>query len=87
MWDEERNVRVDGMKTTTKILPPVINQQVKAVSKKFGVREQDIFKNAVSFYLDNIVPYLELKHELATWDELSDEALIKFERTLAHETG
>ena len=36
-------------------------------------------------YFDNIVKYIELKKELAVWDDLSDEALQNFERTLLSE--
>ncbi|MEK7505032.1 MAG: hypothetical protein AAB589_02005 [Patescibacteria group bacterium] len=62
--------------------PKTLNSQVKFASQKLGVKEDDLLKNALTFYLSSIAPYLELKTELQAWDKLSDEALVKFEQSL-----
>ncbi len=64
------------------VWPTRLSKQVKFASRKLGVKEDDLMKNALTFYLSNIAPYLELKNELRAWDKLSDEALTNFERTL-----
>lgn len=63
-------------------LPPAINFQIKKVSKKLGIKEKELLKNAVLFYLDNISPYLDLKEEFKAWEKLSDAAFLKFEKSL-----
>jgi hypothetical protein len=62
--------------------PSRINRKIKMVSRKLGVKEDEVIKNALSFYLDNLTPYLELRDELKQWETVSDEALANFEQTL-----
>lgn len=57
-------------------------KKIKEVSKFLGLEEEDIVDRAITLYLDNIEKYVELKKELKDWDNLSDEALINFERSL-----
>lgn len=46
-----------------------------------GIKRSELINNAVTIYLDNLDPYLDLKNELAAWDKLSDEALSEVDRT------
>lgn len=63
-------------------LSQAVNSKVRKVSKAFGIKKEDVLKNAIAFYLDNLSPYLDLKEESKRWDRLSDEALLKFEQSL-----
>jgi|LGOV01.1.fsa_nt_gb hypothetical protein len=47
--------------------------------KNLGFNEKEFVERAVLFYADTIQKQLDLKEELRQWDELSDEALSKFE--------
>ena len=40
----------------------------------------ELINNAVTVYLNNLSPYLDLKNELADWDRLADEALAKVDQ-------
>ncbi|MEK7673938.1 MAG: hypothetical protein AAB371_01965 [Patescibacteria group bacterium] len=62
------------------ILSTEINQKLKKASAVLGLKKEDILKNAVAFYLNNISSYLGLREELDAWDKLSDEALVHFEK-------
>lgn len=68
-----------GMKTA---LSSTINSQIRRVSKKLGIQEKELLKNAVLFYLDSIAPYLDLKGEFDAWEKLSDATFLKFEKSL-----
>lgn len=57
-----------------------INQKIKEASRILGLEEQKIVDRAILLYLDNIKKYIELKKEFKEWDELSDEALLNFEK-------
>lgn len=57
-----------------------INQKIKEASRILGLEEQKIVDRAILLYLDNIEKYIELKKEFKEWDELSDEALLNFEK-------
>ena len=58
-----------------------LNVKIKLASKKLGVKKAELINNAITSYLDNLSPYLDLKNELAAWDKLADEALAEVERT------
>jgi len=58
-----------------------LNTKINLVSKKLGIKRSELINNAVTIYLDNLDPYLDLKNELAAWDKLSDEALSEVDRT------
>ncbi len=57
-----------------------LNTKIKLASKSLGVKRAELVNNALTFYLDNLSPYLDLKNELAAWDKLADEALAQVER-------
>jgi hypothetical protein len=58
-----------------------LNIKIKLASKKLGVKKAELVNNALTFYLDNLSPYLDLKNELAAWDRLADESLAEVDRT------
>jgi len=57
-----------------------LNTKIKLASKRLGVKKDELINNAITFYLDNLGPYLDLRNELAAWDKLADEALAGVER-------
>ncbi|MBI2100610.1 MAG: hypothetical protein HYT47_01135 [Candidatus Vogelbacteria bacterium] len=57
-----------------------LNTKIKLASKRLGVKKAELVNNAVTLYLDNLSPYLDLKNELAAWDKLANEALAAVER-------
>lgn len=59
-----------------------IESQIKKLSERFGINEKEFVQNAITSYLDDISPYLNLKEELSLWEKASDEDLIKFENAL-----
>ena len=66
----------------TLALSPAVSKKVRLASKAFGINEKDLFQNALVFYLEAMRPYLDLKREVDGWENLSDEALLNFERSL-----
>ena len=56
--------------------------KLNKVSSILGVKDKDVVNRAVLFYLDTISKQLELKKEIDTWDKLSDEALLKFDKSI-----
>jgi len=58
-----------------------LNVKIRLASKKLGMKRTELINNAVTFYLDNLDPYLDLENELAAWDRLADEALAKVDQT------
>ena len=56
--------------------------KLSKVSSILGVKDKDVVNKAILFYLDTISKQMELKKELSSWDELSDEALIKFDKSI-----
>ena len=59
-----------------------LDKRIKSVSKRMGVKEKEIVEKALILYLDNFKKYASLKREMKMWDELSDEALENFEKSL-----
>ncbi|MAG39355.1 hypothetical protein CMI41_00085 [Candidatus Pacearchaeota archaeon] len=59
-----------------------INDKLDFVSESLGFNKQKIVEMAILFYLDSIGKQRELEQEFEGWDELSNEALIKFEEKL-----
>lgn len=57
-------------------------KKLNRVSSILGVRDRDVVNRALLFYLDTISKQLELKKEMLAWDELSDEALVKFDKLI-----
>ncbi|MCS6937279.1 MAG: hypothetical protein NZ610_03250 [Candidatus Bipolaricaulota bacterium] len=61
-------------------LPEELRDHLRLVSQKCDLKPEQIALQALRYYL----PILEsgLHQELASWDRLSDEALVNFEKTL-----
>ena len=64
------------------ILSKDVHIKVKEASRHLGISEKDFVRQALAYYLDNLSPYLSLQKELKAWDRLSDEALLRFEKSL-----
>lgn len=58
------------------------SRKVDDVSKILGIRKNKLIDRALLVYLDSIQKQLDLKKEMKVWDELSDEALMNFEKSL-----
>jgi len=59
-----------------------LDDRLVLASESFGFDKKEVVERAVLFYLDAVDKELKLKAEFGAWDELSDEALIKFEEEL-----
>jgi len=51
-----------------------IKSELRNASIFLGLKEQDIFKRALTYYLYSIKNKIALKKEMEAWDALSDEA-------------
>lgn len=58
------------------------SQEIARASSILGIEKEELVDRAIHVYLDNIKKFLELKQELQVWDQLSDEALADFERSI-----
>lgn len=56
--------------------------KLNQVSSILGVRSKEVVNRALLFYLDTISKQLELRKDMASWDDLSDEALAKFDKLI-----
>ncbi len=61
-------------------LSKTIDQKLKTTSKLLGVREEELWKRALTLYLEQVRGYVSLQEELMAWDRLSDEAFVRFEK-------
>ena len=59
-----------------------LDLELKNASKTLGFGEDALVERAIAFYLDTIKKQVALKQEFASWDKLSDEALLSFEDKL-----
>jgi hypothetical protein len=59
-----------------------LDDRLMFASESFGFDKREVVERAVLFYLDAMDKQLKLKTEFEAWDNLSDEALIKFEEQL-----
>ncbi len=59
-----------------------IRTKVEYVSSIMGIDKQELVDRAILTYIDSVSKLLDLKNEFKVWDELSDEALLNFEKTL-----
>ncbi len=56
--------------------------KINRAERVFGIGKEELVDRAILVYLDQMNKYFELKEEFEIWDELSDEALENFERSL-----
>lgn len=64
------------------LIPRELRFQIQTIAQKTGTSEQELFRNAVRYYIDSVKQYLDLDEEMKGWDQLSDEALLNFERSI-----
>ncbi len=57
-------------------------KKLEDASKVLGIEDNKLIDRAILVYLDAIQKQIDLKREMRLWDELSDEALINFEKSL-----
>ena len=58
------------------------SRKIDDVSKVLGIKREKLIDRAILVYLDSIHKQIELKREMKEWDQLSDEALLNFEKSL-----
>ena len=58
------------------------SRKIDDVSKVLGIKREKLIDRAILVYLDSIQKQIELKREMKEWDQLSDEALLNFEKSL-----
>ena len=59
-----------------------VSKEIEYASKVLGIKSKNLIDRAILVYLDSIQKQLDLKREMKVWDELSDEALVNFEKSL-----
>jgi len=64
------------------IIPEKVSKQVSIAANTLGFEESELVNRAILYYLDSIKSNLELKSEFDSWDQLSDEALLSFEKEI-----
>ena len=55
-------------------------RKIDEVGELTGLEKREIVKRALTNYLENSKEMQRLENEIQSWDELSDEALINFEK-------
>ena len=68
--------------TTDIKIPEETSEKLDKASEILGLNKEKLIDRALLLYLDNLEKYLDLKKEFNLWDELSDEALLDFEKPL-----
>lgn len=59
-----------------------VSRKLEDASKVLGIKDKRLIDRAILLYLDAIQKQIDLKREMRLWDELSNEALINFEKSL-----
>ncbi len=54
--------------------------KINEAGKLTGLEKKEIIKKALIVYLENLKEMRKLENETQAWDELSDEALLNFEK-------
>ncbi|MBI2122145.1 MAG: hypothetical protein HYT98_03410 [Candidatus Sungbacteria bacterium] len=52
------------------------HKSISEVSRKMGIRENDLVGRALALYLDSAKKILDVEKEFKAWDVLSDESLV-----------
>lgn len=60
----------------------MIQKGLDRASKVVGVNKKTLVDRALLLYLESIGQQVDLYKEFESWDKLSDEALLKFEKNL-----
>lgn len=69
---------IDVIIKPVEILDSKLQKQVKLVSKKLGLKPQDVVNRAVSSYLGSMEEFADLQKELYLWDVLSAQTMQKY---------
>jgi len=59
-----------------------VGTKIERMSGIMGIGKKELVDRAILTYIDSVSRFLELKKEFREWDELSDEALLNFEKSL-----
>jgi len=59
-----------------------VGMKVEQASNVLGIGKKELVDRAILTYIDSVSRFLELKREFKEWDELSDDALLNFEKSL-----
>ncbi len=59
-----------------------ISTKVEYVSSIMGIDKKELVDRAILTYIDSVSKLLDLKKEFKSWEKLSDEALLNFEKAL-----
>lgn len=62
-----------------------IEKELDRASKVMGVNKKTLVDRALLLYLESIGQQVDLYKEFESWEKLSDEALLKFEKNLQHD--
>ena len=63
-------------------IPKKIDKELTGFSRELGVSKEDLFINAILYYLQVLQKRADLSKELEIWDKASIEDFIKFERRI-----
>ncbi|OGF83288.1 hypothetical protein A2924_03315 [Candidatus Giovannonibacteria bacterium RIFCSPLOWO2_01_FULL_44_16] len=64
-----------------------IQKELERASRFMGVDKKKLIDRALILYLESIRQQSDLYNEFDAWENLSDEALLKFEKSLQHDKG
>jgi len=62
-------------------IPNKLKKELKAMSQKLGLSQEDLLLNALLYYFQILKNKIDLKRELEIWEKTSDTDLIKFEQS------
>ncbi|MEK6825855.1 MAG: hypothetical protein AABY00_03650 [Nanoarchaeota archaeon] len=57
-------------------------RRIAEISQTLGIQKKDLIRRAILVYLDAISKDVQLREEMQELDNLSDEALYNFEKSL-----
>ncbi len=63
-------------------IPEDTQKKISEASRKLGIDEEELVDKAILHFLNDVNEYVEIKKEFDQWEKLSDEALVKFEKSL-----
>ena len=66
------------MNTTTNTQ---LKDDIRRTSKVMGIGEKELAERALRFYLASIKEEVALQDEFSAWEQVSDEALLKMEKS------
>ncbi len=61
-------------------VPKKIEKEIKKISKKLGISQEDFLINALLYYFQRLEKEADLKREFEFWEKASNEDFLKFEK-------